>query len=109
MGGFAPGYCVNTVALTHSPGIYFNFMGNTEVYQTHWTLLVHYHLENYFYELGTLSDCIGQVELLCKKLHGIQAKTEDCYIMYNQLLLQLEEINNTQESLLHSSRRSKRS
>lgn len=109
LGIIASTSAIDIMKLDNSPGIYFNFIGSAEIYQSHWTLLVHYNLSNYFYELDTLSTCIHQIELLCSRLKTIEANVDDCQIMHNQLLLQLEEINNTQETMLHSSRRIKRS
>lgn len=100
---------LDVTELNDFPGIYFNFLGNAEIFQSHWTLAIHYNLENYFYEYDTLSYCTNEIQKLCTKLEQIHANAGDCQIMYKQLKLQLKEIQNTQEILLHAPHRSRRS
>ena len=90
--------------IEHAPGIIFTDLGTTQLYQTTWTLLIHYDLRNYQKEFLLLQNCTKQILQICNKLNETnffsQTDKDDCYLIYDQLTLQFRDLTTTHDALI---------
>lgn len=95
--------------ITNTTGIYFDSLGTVSVYQSTWTLIIHYDLTPFHAEYQTLAECLSKLKKLCVQLETAKINNRECYSIYGQLTLQLKEIEGTQQFILPHSSRTKRS
>lgn len=90
--------------LHDAPGIFFNNVGNANIYQSTWKFIIHYDLTNFITEFKELDICVTKITKLCARLLKANIDDSECLVIERQLLTQLNEIKHSQEFISPSLR-----
>lgn len=90
--------------LHDTPGIFFNNVGNANVYQSTWKFVIHYDLQNFITEFKELDICVTKITKLCARLLKANINNNECLVIERKLLTQLNEIKHSQEFISPSLR-----
>lgn len=92
-----PSKAMEVEVLHDAPGIFFNNVGNANIYQSTWKLIIHYDLRTFIAEFQELNVCVNKITNLCAQLRQAKLNNSECLVIERQLLTQLREIQNSQE------------
>lgn len=94
--------------IQHNAGIHFINLGTANLYQSTWTFIIHYELDNFIQEYNSLHVCIDKITNLCSRLYANTLDSNGCKTILAQLRLEFREIINSQETLFQPPHRARR-